>query len=84
MPSYAASHPSPPSPLSLRFRISLDERRQRERERKIERFVDRSKGMVLPPEGEIKRERGRGAGRREGAAIKEKERGCDGGRTVAS
>lgn len=81
MPSYAASHPSP---LSLRFRISLDERRQREREGKIERFVDRSKGMVLPPEGEIKRERGRGAGRREGAAIKEKERGCDGGRTVAS
>lgn len=54
MPSYAASHPPP---LSLRFRISLDERRQRERERKIERFVDRSKGMVLPPEGEIKRER---------------------------
>lgn len=84
MPSYAASHPSlppPPSPCDFEF---LSTKGDRERERKIERFVDRSKGMVLPPEGEIKRERGRGAGRREGAAIKEKERGCDGGRTVAS
>lgn len=83
MPSYAASHPPPPPPSPCDFEF-LSTKGDREREGKIERFVDRSKGMVLPPEGEIKRERGRGAGRREGAAIKEKERGCDGGRTVAS
>lgn len=84
MPSYAASHPPPLPPLPAISNFSRRKETERERERKIERFVDRSKGMVLPPEGEIKRERGRGAGRREGAAIKEKERGCDGGRTVAS
>lgn len=57
MPSYAASHPSPLPPLPAISNFSRRKETERERERKIERFVDRSKGMVLPPEGEIKRER---------------------------
>lgn len=56
MPSYAASHPPPPPPSPCDFEF-LSTKGDREREGKIERFVDRSKGMVFPPEREIKRER---------------------------